>query len=174
MSVGEGRYKLDEDSSIHLMQSINVVQSCSELIDAIFIDITTKYTDKTWLTSRAVLTTTNSKLKSLNYEIIDRFPGIHSMFLSADSVVSEYPEDQKAMELKYPPEFLNSIDAGSSLPDHEIKLKKRFVVMLLRNVRQRCGHVNGTRYVVAKMTKNFPFLQVYLVLPKEIRWYYRE
>ena len=63
------------------------------------------------------------------------------------------------MELKYPTQLLNSIQTGSALPDHEIKLKKGFVVMLLRNIRQNCGHVNGTRYVVHNMTKNLLFLR---------------
>ena len=69
------------------------------------------------------------------------------------------PEERKALELKYPPEPLNSIETGSSLPDHEIVLKKFFVVMLLRNIRQKCGHVNGTRYVVRLMTNNLLFLR---------------
>ncbi len=57
------------------------------------------------------------------------------MFLIADSVVSDNNDDQNTMELKYPQELLNSIEIGSPLPDQEIKLKKGFVVMLLRNVR---------------------------------------
>ncbi len=101
----------------------------------------------------------NSNLKSLKDEIIYRFSGIRRVFLSADSVVSENPEDQKAMELKYPLELLDSIDAGSSLPDHEIKLKKVFVVMLLPNMRQICGNVNSTWYIIANVTKNLLFLQ---------------
>ncbi len=79
--------------------------------------------------------------------------------MSADSIVSDDSEEQKSTELKYPQELLNSIEAGSSLPDHEIKLKKGFVVLFLRNTRLNRGHVNGTRYVVMNMTKNLLFLQ---------------
>ena len=63
------------------------------------------------------------------------------------------------MELNYPEELLNSIDTGSSLPDHEIKLKKGFIVMILRNIRQKCVHVSGTRYVVVNTTKHLLFLR---------------
>ena len=63
------------------------------------------------------------------------------------------------MYRKYLQELLNSIDSGSSLVDHEITLKKGFVVMLLCNISQRRGHVNGTRYVVANTTKNLLFLR---------------
>ncbi len=31
--------------------------------------------------------------------------------------------------------------------------------MLLRNKRRNCGHVNGTRYVIASMPKNLLFLR---------------
>ena len=133
--------------------------SSSELIDAIFNDVSERYLDVEWLPSRAILVTTNSRMKTTNYKIIGRFPGRSQTFLSADSVVCDNPDDQKAMELKYPTELLNSIETGSSQPEHEIKLKKGFVVMLLRNIRQNCGHVNGTRYVVHNMTKNLLFLR---------------
>ena len=67
------------------------------------------------------------------------------MFLSADSVVSDNIEEQKAMESKYPQELLDSIEAGSSLQDHEVKLKKGFVVIFLRNIKQKRGHMSSTR-----------------------------
>ncbi len=101
-----------------------MVQSYSELIDAIFGDIAAKYSDTEWRTSRAILATMNSRLKSLNDVIFDRFLGRSSMFHSADSVVSQNSEDQNAMELKYPQELLNSINVGSSPPDHVLNLKK--------------------------------------------------
>ncbi len=69
------------------------------------------------------------------------------------------PEEPKALELKYPPELLNSIETGSSLLDHEIVLKKGFVFTLIRNIRQNCGHVNGTQHVVRHMTNNLLFLR---------------
>ncbi len=147
------------NSYIYQPPFINLVQFSSELIHAIFGDISAKYSNTIRLNSSAILATTNCRLKSLNDEIIKRFPGLLSMLLSADSVVSQNSEDQKAMELKYPQELLNSINAGSSLPDHESKLNEGFVVMLLRNRRQDYGHLNSTRYVVPNMTKNSLFLR---------------
>ena len=44
------------------------------------------------------------------------------------------------------------------MPDHEISLQKVFLLMLLRNIKPSAGHVNGTRYVVVRMTANLPFL----------------
>ena len=60
--------------------------------------------------------------------------------------------------MRYAEELLNSIEVGASLPDHEISLNKRFVVMLLRNIKPSAGYVNGTRYVVVRMITNLLFL----------------
>ncbi len=73
-------------------------------------------------------------------------------------MVCDDVEAQKSAELNYRRELLNSIEPGSSLPDHEINLKEGFVVKLLQNIRPRFGNVNGTRYVVERMTANFLFL----------------
>ena len=67
-------------------------------------------------------------------------------------------ETQNAAELRYPKELLNSIEARASLLDHEIALKKGFIVMLLRNIKPSSGHVNSTRCVVENMTFNLVFL----------------
>ncbi|CDF37017.1 ATP dependant DNA helicase [Chondrus crispus] len=67
-------------------------------------------------------------------------------------------EDTNA--LIYPTEMLNTLTAGSALPDHKLKLKKGFIVMLLRNLDPATGHVNGARYVIDNMTNNLLFLHV--------------
>ena len=85
-------------------------------------------------------------------------PNDFSNYRSADSVVCDSVEAQNAAELWYLVELLNSIEVGSSLPDHEIALKKGFIVMLLRNIKPSSGHVNGTRYVVDNTTPNVLFL----------------
>ncbi len=73
-------------------------------------------------------------------------------------MVCDNVEAQKSVESNYPQEFLNSIEAGSSLLYHEINLREGFLVILLRNIRPRFGPVNVTRYVVERMTANFLFL----------------
>ncbi|CDF40383.1 ATP dependant DNA helcase [Chondrus crispus] len=67
-------------------------------------------------------------------------------------------EDTNA--LIYPTEMLNTLTAGSALPDHKLKLKKGFIVMLLRNLDPATGHVNGARYVIENMTNYLLFLRV--------------
>ena len=57
-------------------------------------------------------------------------------------------------------ELLNTLTAGSALPDHLLRLKKGYIVMLLRNLDAQVGHVNGSRYIVEKMTNNLLFLRL--------------
>ena len=74
-------------------------------------------------------------------------------------MVCDSVEAQNAAELKSTVELLNSIEVGSPLPDHEIALKKGFIVMLLRNIKPYTGNNNGTRYVVDNMTPYVFFLR---------------
>ena len=82
------------------------------------------------LKSRAILAPTNSRLESLNSKVANIFPQDFSYYRSADSVVYDSVQARNAAELRYPVELLNSIEVGASFPDHEIALKKGFIVML--------------------------------------------
>ena len=79
-------------------------------------------------------------------------PGPYRTYLSADKVQNE---DTNAV--MYPTEMLNTLKARSALPDHKLKLKKGFIVMLLRNLDPTSGHVNGARYVFENITNNLLF-----------------
>ena len=94
-------------------------------------------------------------LELKNYRI---FPGSFSSYQSADSLSCDSVEAQKQAELRYPQELLNSVEAGASLPDHEIKLKKRYIATLLRNNKPSFRHVNRTRYVIENVTQSLIFL----------------
>lgn len=117
------------------------------------------YSQVEWLKFRAILSAWNFACKDLNREISKLFSGTTRLLTSADSVVAEDPDQQNSLNLQYPVELLNSMEGDSSLPDHEIELKKGFLVMLLRNICPDRGHVNGARYVVVDMTDNLLFLK---------------
>ena len=85
----------------------------------------------------------------------ETFSGPYRTYLSIDKVKSE-----ETNALIYPTELLNTLTAGSALPDHKLKLKKAFIVILLRNLDPTAGHVNGARYVIEDMTNTLLFLRV--------------
>lgn len=60
----------------------------------------------------------------------------------------------------YPIEMLNTLSHGSVLPGHMLSLKKGFILILLRNLDLKNGHVNETLYVVENMTNNVLFLGI--------------
>ncbi len=130
LEVGERKLKHDNGSETDLTPSINVLKSSHELVHSIFADISNKYTDKDWLTSRAILVRTNIRLRDVNDQVSQFFPGVFRTYMSADSVVCDDVEAQKSAEFNYSQELLDSIEAGSSLTDHKINLKEVFFVML--------------------------------------------
>ncbi|CDF36818.1 partial DNA helicase [Chondrus crispus] len=138
-----------------LLSSVAFEHTIRNLCLKVFQGIRDNHTDPAWLTKRVILTTKNRPLEEVNEVIGNMIPGPCRTYLSADKVESE---DTNA--LFYPTEMLNTLTAVSALSDHNLKLKKGFIVMLLRNVDPATGHVNGARYVTENMTNNLLFLRV--------------
>lgn len=57
-----------------------------------------------------------------------------------------------ADKVLYPPEYLNSLKF-SGLPNHELKVKERVPIMLLRNLNPKKGLSNGTRLIIMRCYK---------------------
>lgn len=75
----------------------------------------------------------------------------------------------KTVSLRYPVELLNAMTAGAAQPDHELCLKKGFMVMLLWNIAPKTSHVNGSRDIVEHMSANLLHLRVAVEAHKEAR-----
>jgi ATP-dependent DNA helicase PIF1 len=88
---------------------------------------------------RAILTTKNTVVNSLNTQIVEVVPGQEHIFLSADLV--EMGDDQ-AMAIGT--KFLNTITLAG-MPPHRMALKVGVHVILLRNLDATSGFCNGTR-----------------------------
>ncbi|CDF39089.1 ATP dependant DNA helicase [Chondrus crispus] len=126
-----------------------------EFLLSVFQGIRDNHADPAWLTKRVILTTKNKPLEEVNEVIGNVISGPYRTYLSANKV-----ENENTNALIYPTEMLTTLTAGSALPDHKLKLKKGFIVMLLRNLDPATGHVNGARYVIENMTNNLLFLRV--------------
>ena len=106
-----------------------------------------------WLMSRAVICPTNEDAEEVNTFLLNELPGQPWVYRSSDKVLCE--EDQ----LKYPIEYLNSIQL-SSMPPHLMVLKAGAPIMLMRNLDPKNGHVNGARYVIKSMTSRVILAQL--------------
>ncbi|CDF39624.1 Helicase-like protein [Chondrus crispus] len=156
LSVGEGRLQGEQRPEwISLPQSVAFEHTIRNLCLKVFQGIRDNHADPAWLTKRVILTTKNRPLEEVNEVIGNMIPGSYRTYLSADKV-----ENEDTNALIYPTEMLNTLTAGSALPDHKLKLKKGFIVMLLRNLDPATGHVNGAPYVIENMTNNLLFLHV--------------
>ena len=87
---------------------------------------------------------TNEGVENINQLLLDKFPGATRIYKSNDKVTNS--EDQQ----QYPEEFLNSLNP-SGMPPHEIHLKEKAPIILLRNLDPIQGHCNGTKYIVNKL-----------------------
>ena len=123
--------------------SMYLVGSTEELIDKVFPELENGYTDRYFVSHRAILTPLNANVDKLNEDIMAMFPGVGKTYLSADSVADE------DMANTYPTDFLNSIIL-SGMPPHSMTLKVGVPVKLLWNLRAGPGNGlrNGTHMIV--------------------------
>jgi len=116
------------------------------LIDRVFPNLVANCTYANYMRERAILSTRNEYVDTVNALMIDRFLGKRKVFYSFDSVDDDSRNN-------YPLDFLNSI-TPNGLPPHELKVKKNCPVILLRNLDPHNGLCNGTRLVVRGFQNN--------------------
>jgi ATP-dependent DNA helicase PIF1 len=102
--------------------------------------------NKSYITSRAILSPRNDWVDMINMKMISRFQGNEMVYHSFDSAVDD-PHNY------CPSEFLNTL-TPNGLPPHVLKLKIGCPVILLRNIDPAGGLCNGTRLVVRGFQRN--------------------
>jgi len=91
--------------------------------------------------TKGILTTLNKDVDYLNDIALEKLAGNTATLESADSVISG---DELPNENIYPIEFLNTL-TPSGMPPHSLQIKVGAPIILLRNLNQKEGLVNGTR-----------------------------
>lgn len=119
------------------------------LVNAIYPDLPSNFSDISYLGARAILTPTNEISDIINSYIVSLIPGKEKQYLSYDRI-SKTPGTHESYDILYPTEFLNSLN-GNNFPQHELTLKKGVPIMLLRNLNQSSGLCNGTRLIVTAL-----------------------
>ena len=140
IKVGEGQ--LGEGELLIPEGMRTETANLSDLVDAVFPSITTRFNDASWVGKRAILSPSNKEVEEVNNAVLQRLPGDEVLLKSIDTT-----EEGGA---DYPPEFLNSCEL-SGMPPHSLSLKPGSLVILLRNIDQGAGHCNGTKYVVVNI-----------------------
>lgn len=143
LDVGSARHGESVRIPEHMLCPTN---NPEDLITTIFGEIGVDLAaDSQAYANRAILTTLNSDLATINQLALDRIPGQSTLYKSADSVSQDDANN-------YPVEYLHTL-TPSGLPDHELRLKKGVPVMLLRNM--GCLRLaNGTRLLIKECGRN--------------------
>ena len=140
IKVGEGQ--LGEGELLIPEGMRTETANLSDLVDAVFPSIATRFNDASWVGKRAIISPSNMEVAEVNSAVLQRLPGDEVLLKSIDTT-----EEGGA---DYPPEFLNTCEL-SGMPPHSLALKPGCLVILLRNVDQGAGHCNGTKYVVVNI-----------------------
>ena len=127
LKIGDGTEKTFPNDYVDLPDDImleyNNDQSIDILIDHVFPDLANNCTSASYMRERAILSTRNEYVDSLNAMMIAKFSGEEKIYYSHDSVDDDLTNN-------YPLDFLNSITLNG-LPPHELKIKKNYHVILL-------------------------------------------
>ena len=107
-----------------------------------------------------VIVPINDDAQEVNDILMRQLSGEEMVYKSADKLLNkkkcqgeESKDPEISDDLKFPPEYLNSISLPS-MPPHRLVLKPGAPIMLMRNLDPQNGHVNGARYVVKSMHKH--------------------
>ncbi|XP_003743823.1 ATP-dependent DNA helicase PIF6-like [Galendromus occidentalis] len=147
LDIGCGNIPTDESARMTLpVDFCTMTSSKEDSIENVFPQIAVNYTNRTWLSARAILAPTNRDVDDINLSIQEEIPGCEETYKSIDTVLHQ--DDA----VNYPTEFLNSLDLPG-MPPHLLRLKEGVTIICLRNIHppRLC---NGTRLSVKKLTKN--------------------
>ena len=102
------------------------------------------------LQERAIVTPFNENVNELNEFFLSHMPGLEKSYYSLDCIAMESKSNLEN-ELFYLTEVLNGL-TYPGIPNHEVKLKVGYVIMLMRNISQTNGLCNATGLIVTQLS----------------------
>jgi hypothetical protein len=120
----------------------------NDLADTLF---KTHFDERNWtaIENRAILCPFNDQVTLRNEQILNMMP-----ITLTDNIVEYLSEDTtEDPEFSARPDVMNSSES-SSLPLHNLRLKRNAIVMLIRNIDVVKGLCNGTRIRIKELKKN--------------------
>ncbi|XP_021729317.1 uncharacterized protein LOC110696333 [Chenopodium quinoa] len=118
------------------------------LINFVYPNLPSNYTDWEYLKDRGILAPTNNDVDELNSKILSMLPGNVHRYYSSNTL--GHTGDGGILDNMEPMELLNSLNL-LGLPNHCLELKVGAPVILMRNMNQSIGLCNGTRLIIKKL-----------------------
>jgi len=143
LTIGNGEYPNTNRVISVSSECGSLVSSIDELKNNVYPDLSTNCRNTQWLCERAILAPLNETVRTINHQLIEVVPGDVHSYKSIDTTVDT---DQA---VQYPTEFLKSLQL-TGLPPHNLLLKVRCPIMLLRNL-DAPKLCNGTRLIVKRL-----------------------
>jgi hypothetical protein len=125
-------------------------------INSTYPDLLNNYKERSFLQERAILCARNETIQEINDYIMTTLSGEEITYKSCDSVCET---STGGVDGLYPTEFLNTLKFPG-IPNHELKLKVGFPLMLLRNINQAAGLCNGTRMTITQLGSKYIEAQI--------------
>ena len=110
--------------------------------------------------SKAIICPTNKDAQEINQHMMQQLPGQAFQYFSYDKILNTKNAHN------YPTEWLNKQEV-SSMPPHYLELRVGAPIMLIRNLDPANGHVNGSRYIIRKLTPHVIYAEL-ATGPKEM------
>ena len=173
LKVGEGKPTDPKDKDELPMIRIpsylkSKAKEVNEFCQEIYPDIHGKFEDcdnrphdwRDWLMSKAIICPTNKDAQEINQHMMQQLPGQAFQYFSYDKILNTKNAHN------YPTEWLNKQEV-SSMPPHYLELRVGAPIMLIRNLDPANGHVNGSRYIIRKLTPHVIYAEL-ATGPKEM------
>ena len=146
LQIGNGTIATDPNDGLIIVPCGTVIQTSTELVQAVFPQLHEQYKNTAWLAERAILAPRNDAVSQINDTMLRLIPENEKVYLAIDTTIE--PDDA----LNYPTEVLNSLNP-SRLPAYTLALKVGAPIMLLRNI-DAPKLCNGTKLTVTRLCPN--------------------
>ncbi|XP_071926043.1 uncharacterized protein [Coffea arabica] len=151
LKIGDETQQTDENDIVKLPSSIivnynNETDAIEKLINIVYPEFKDPSKKLHCPQNRAILTTKNNFVDKINDELIKKFPGDLTEYLSYDETLNENHQSEYI-------DLLNTL-TPSNLPAHRLLFKLNAPIILLRNLDPAEGLCNGTRLIIKSLSKN--------------------
>ena len=151
MSIGNNTApKVSEDNNEEIYLDNSLIVNCKsieEFTEMIYPDFDENYTDPHYLKDRAILTPLNMHVREINELCYDRIPGSEKLYYASHEMHNEVSK-------KVDSEILRS-QHFYGMPNNVIKLKRRAMIMCIRNLNPNIGLRNGVKLSVLNMEDRY-------------------
>ncbi|XP_055960633.1 uncharacterized protein LOC130015109 [Mercurialis annua] len=159
LAIGDGRLKnrqikiFDEENNWIAIPSKFLIDynddSIYSIISYVYLDFRNNYSNSEYLRERAIVCPRNEVVDNINLAMLKLVPEQEKIYYSYDCICKSAPNIEE-LQLLYPVDFLNTLNFNG-FPQHELHLKIKTSIMLLRNLNPAIGLCNGTRLLIVQL-----------------------